>query len=118
MDFLSPEYFQSLLKPEMQAQLTQYLLVVAVVWATMGRKVSSRFREFQRENQQSIDRGLSMFQTHLSTIEKKFDEGIKEMRQMKEAVTKDLKVNSERLQNVETDMNDIKQRVTTLESPH
>jgi len=117
MDFFSPEYFQALLSPAAQASLTEKLLVVGVIWATMGRKVGKRFGEFKNEMSASLDAHINMFKSHLTAIENKFDDGISEMRAMKEAVSKDLQVNSQRLTAVEGGLKEVKTRVERLEKP-
>lgn len=112
MDFFTPEYFNALLSPQAQASLTEKIIIVGVVWATMGRKVSKRFKEFQS----TVDATLSMFRVHLTAIEEKFDKGIAEMRAMKDAVSKDLQVNSQRLSAVENGLTEVKTRVGKLET--
>lgn len=112
MEFLNSEYISALLSTQAQVSLTEKLIIVAVVWATMGRKVSKRFKELQTQ----IDSTLVMFKTHLTAIEGKFDKGIYEMKAMKDTVSKDLQVNSERLANVEDGLGDLNNRVEKLEN--
>lgn len=116
MDGLSPEYLQTLLSPQMQAQLTQYLLMVAIIWLTMGRKVDRRFKEYQEQTTAVVSAGLDMFKNHLTTIEKKLDEGIREMSRMRDTVSLDLQANNKRLGNIENDIKDVKDRVLKLEN--
>jgi len=116
MDGLSPEYLQTLLSPHMQAQLTQYLLMVAIIWLTMGRKVDRRFKEYQEQTTAVVSAGLDMFKNHLTTIEKKLDEGIREMSRMRDTVSLDLQANNKRLGNIENDIKDVKDRVSKLEN--
>lgn len=116
MDFLDTEYVRTLISTQAQVSLTEKLLVVGAVWAVMGRKVSSKFTELKNETQAGINATSTMFQNHLKAIEEKFERGIEEMKAMKETLSKDLKVNSERLKNLEDGFQNVTKRVERLEN--
>lgn len=117
MEFLDSEYVRTILSTSAQVSLTEKLIVVGIVWATMGRKVSKRFKELKDETQVGIRTTADMFENHLKTIERKFEAAVMEMRAMKETISKDLQVNSMRLKNVEDGLSEVKQRVERLETP-
>ena len=117
MEFLNSEYVNTILSTAAQVSLTEKLIIVAVVWATMGRKIAKKFAELKKETQDGITITTLMFQKHLEKIEEKFDGAINEMKAMKETISKDLQVNSQRLKNVEDGLSEVKQRVSRLEKP-
>ena len=103
MDFLfTPEYWHALLSPQAQASLTEKLIVVAVVWAVMGRKVAKRFKELKEEAQSGMRDGLLIMQSHMTVIEKTLAGAVQEIRGVKETVSRDLTAHSTRLTKVES----------------
>lgn len=113
MEFLlSNEYLQALLSPAAQASLTEKLVIVAIVWATMGRKVTKRFKGIEDQ----VANTLEMFKKHLTEIEAKFTAGIEELRDMKQTVSQDLRVNAERLSRLEDTQQLLIKRVEKLEN--
>lgn len=113
----SPDALRELLKPDMQAKLTQYLIVVGVIWLTMGRKVSANFKLLKEDVTSQVSQGFEMFQKHLDNIELKFDEAVKEMKKMRDALSQDLKMNADRLNKLEDGISIITKRVEKLEKP-
>lgn len=110
LDFLmNEEYWKSLLSPQAQANLTEKLIIVAVVWATMGRKVTKHFAQLKS----GLDTTLGIFREHLKAIEDKLENGIIQMKGMRDAVGRDL----DRLGAVESGLSEVKTRVEKLEKP-
>lgn len=116
MDIFLQEYFQALLSPAMQASLTEKLLIVAIIWATMARKVSFRFRELQFETKKSFDETIEVFNNHFRTIEITLANAVREMRELKETVSKDLNAHSDKLGVIESSITGLDLRVKRLES--
>ncbi len=101
--FLSSQIFTKFISPAANTDLASYLIVVAVVWKTMGKKVSKAFTKMQNE----------IFE-HMRAIENSVGNVAGEMKLLKEAVTADLKTHSSRLTAVETGIMDIRKEVDSL----
>lgn len=128
LDFLlDSAYWDALLTPEAKASLTEKLIIVAVIWVTMGRKVSNKFQSVETK----VGEFQKKFYAHLDAIEEKFEKMVDVVQEMKETFSKDLKVNSEalrvnsiRLERVEDAqeaigevIKEVKFRVEKLEQP-
>lgn len=114
LDFLlDSAYWDALLSPQAKANLTEKLIIVAVVWMTMGRKVSKRLEGLEKR-----------FMTHLTSIETKFDNMVFQVKDLKETFSIDMKANSEavrvnsvRVERVEHNQDLLTNRVEKLETP-
>lgn len=116
MEIFGYEYLRAMLSPEMQASLTEKMLVVYLIWITMGRKVDTRFKELTNQTQVGISRSMEQFQTHFEKIEKSLASAVDEMRELKEAVAEDFSIHSKRLMEVEGTIQGLSNRVERLES--
>jgi hypothetical protein len=112
LDFLSDSsYWDTLLSAQAKASLTEKLIIVAVIWATIGRRVSNRFKGTEEK-----------FMGHLLRIETKFDNMVSEFKDLKDTFSRDLKLNSEalrvnsmRIERVENGQDLLNNRVERLE---
>lgn len=94
LNFLTPEYATALISQAAQSDLSEYLIVVAVVWRVMGKKVANHFK----------------------SIESAVTNVAAEVKSLKDAVTADLKTQSSRLEAVENGMLELHNRVSQLET--
>lgn len=101
MDFFSTEFAIGLIGKAAQADLTEYLIVVAVVWRVIVRKVSAHM--------QSIEKSIGNMSTDMHGIKH-------EVKELREAVTKDMSAHSNRLASVEGNIADLNGRVAKLET--
>lgn len=85
--------------------LVDWTLKITIVWVIMGRKVNARFAEF-----------YATMTAHFTQIQNSFAEMVGEMRELKESVTKDLSKHSQMLGSLSTEVNEVKTRVTKLET--
>lgn len=90
---LDPEYLKKVLSMAAQAQLTEYLIVIGIVWKVMGSKVAS----------------------HFSSLERALNGVSSEIVKLREAVSADLRAQSSRLENVENNVIDLRSRIKNLE---
>lgn len=112
MEFFGPEFWNSLLSPTAQASLTEKLIIVAVVWATMGRKVSKRFKEMREEAERASNAAIATLKSHLGIIEGTLGEAVKEIRGVKEAFKKDLDIHALRMDKIETGLSTVQDGLT------
>jgi hypothetical protein len=99
MDFLSglgdAELIKNFLSTAAQADLTSYLTVCFVIWKVMGKKVSG----------------------HFASMEFSVNQVAKEVSELRQAVTADLRLQASRLEAVESRVVELKTRVIRLEQP-
>lgn len=100
IDFLTSEFAMNLVSKAAQANLTEYLIVVAVVWKVIVKKVSGH---------------MMLIETSIKNMSDNVH-GIKnEVKELREAVTKDMNIHSSRLAAVESTVAELNGRVTKLE---
>jgi hypothetical protein len=103
LSFLTPEFAHGLLSQAAKSDLTEYLIVVAVVWRVMKKNVGEAFTTMQTQ----------VF-AHLTRIEQSVSSVATEMKSLKEAVTADLNTHSTRLQAVENGILELRNEVDGL----
>lgn len=113
--FFQSESTQALLSDAMRSHLSQWLIVVGVVWATMGRKVSARFKELNHDMREGLTKGLSEFQEHFKKIEVGLNQVAVEVNSLKTTVSKDLSVHAKRLEMLEGGLVQLSSRLDVLE---
>lgn len=98
-----------------KSNISQWLFVVAVVWATMGRKVATRFGDLHREMKNGLEQGLDDFRSHFGRIEVGINNVASEVKDLKTTVAKDLNIHAQRLGNLENGIVKLTSRVESLE---
>lgn len=110
------ELVQHFLSTEGQASLMEKLIIVAVVWFTMGRKVSIRFQEMKRDTNKTINEAMDALKSHLLIVEKKFDDVVGEMSETRKVLSADLEANTRRMEKIEQLWIELSERVGRLEN--
>jgi len=101
MDFFNSEFALGIIGKAAQADLTEYLIVVAVVWRVIVKKVGAHMS--------SIENSIKSMSGDMHGIKN-------EVKELREAVTKDMSIHSSRLSVVETQVSELGNRVSKLES--
>lgn len=104
-------------KPEMQADIGEWLVKIAIVWVLMGRRVSEWAKTIQKNLQTGINSALNTFSEHTKAIEGQLQNVVKEVRELKDAVAKDLGQHSKDIGELKADVNNIKTRLNKVEQP-
>lgn len=105
MDLFDPHLFHNLVNEAANADITAWVLKVAIVWRFMGKKVKT-----------SLDGMREDFTAHFAKVEQGFSDLVAEVRELKKNVAEDLKKGDERFQRIENDISETKTRVERLES--
>lgn len=108
MNFLNSLDFEmasNFLDEASKHSVIDWTIKIGIVWFIMGRKVNARFTDFQ----------VSL-SAHFEEIEKGFAGMVREMKELKENVSKDLSKHSQILGGLTTEIGNIKTRVDKLEN--
>lgn len=112
MDFFTPEYLHALLGPAEQAKLTKLLIIVTLVWLSMRGKVKGAKAEILL----AVDTAIDAFKKHTKAMEDQLEAGIREIRELRDSVDRDLKVQKERFAQMENKVLDLHLRVDKFET--
>lgn len=108
LGMINPDLTRHVLNDAWQSTLAQALVVITIVWFTMGRKVASGVRKFQSDTLKAFQENFDKMETAVQNVAT----GLGELR---ETVGEELKSHSKLIGNVKLDVAQLKDRVNKLE---